>query len=75
MSNLNALKKLGAAITGGSADDIPGDQNAEVIDYIADNWKLTQAAAIPEAAGANVTQAEFKALLDALKTAGLMKSE
>ena len=75
MDNLNALKKLGAAITGGSAEDIPGDKNAEVIDYIADNWKLTQAAAVPEAAGGNVTQAEFKALLDAMKTAGLMKSE
>ena len=36
---------------------------------------MKQAAAVPEAAGANVTQAEFKALLDALKTAGLMKAE
>ena len=76
MNNLDALKKLAAAVTGsGSAANIPGDKNAEVIDYIADNWKMNQAAAVPEAAGENVTQAEFKALLDAFKTAGLMKSE
>ena len=76
MSNIESLKKLAAAIDGsGSAADIPGDKNAEVIDYIAENWKLKQAASVPEAAGENVTQAEFKALLDALKTAGLMKTE
>lgn len=34
-----------------------------------------QAAAVPEAAGDNVTKAEFKALLDAMKTAGLMASK
>ena len=35
---------------------------------------VKQAALVPEAAGANVTKAEFKALLDALKTAGQMAS-
>lgn len=30
---------------------------------------------VPEAAGANPTAAEFKALLDALKAAGLMATE
>ena len=33
---------------------------------------VKQSAAVPEAAGENVTKAEFKALLDALKTAGIM---
>lgn len=35
---------------------------------------VKQAALVPEAAGENVTKAEFKALLDALKTAGIMAS-
>lgn len=35
---------------------------------------VKQAALVPEAAGANVTKAEFKALLDALKAAGQMAS-
>ena len=33
---------------------------------------VKQSTAVPEAAGENVTKAEFKALLDALKTAGIM---
>lgn len=33
---------------------------------------IKQAALVPEAAGDTVTQAEFKALLDALKAAGIM---
>lgn len=36
---------------------------------------VKQAAAVSEAAGENVTKAEFKALLDALKTAGIMAGE
>lgn len=35
---------------------------------------VKQAAAVPEAAGEQVTKAEFKALLDSLKTAGIMSS-
>lgn len=35
---------------------------------------VRQAAPVPEATGANVTKAEFKALLDALKAAGIMAS-
>lgn len=35
---------------------------------------VKQAAMVAEAAGENVTQAEFKALLDALKAAGIMAS-
>lgn len=33
---------------------------------------VKQATLVPEAAGANVTKAEFKALLDALKASGQM---
>lgn len=33
---------------------------------------VKQSAVVPEATGENVTQAEFKALLDALKAAGIM---
>ena len=33
---------------------------------------VKQSAAVPEAAGENVTKAEFKALLDALKAAEIM---
>ena len=36
---------------------------------------VKQATSVPEASGENVTKAEFKALLDALKTAGIMASE
>lgn len=35
---------------------------------------VKQATLVPEAAGANVTKAEFKALLDALKASGQMAS-
>lgn len=35
---------------------------------------VKQCTAVPEASGANVTKEEFKALLDALKTAGIMAS-
>lgn len=35
---------------------------------------VKQAALVPEATGANVTKAEFKALLDALKASGIMSS-
>lgn len=35
---------------------------------------VKQAAAVPEAAGEQVTKEEFKALLDALKVAGIMAS-
>lgn len=35
---------------------------------------VKQATLVPEASGENVTQAEFKALLDALKVAGIMAS-
>ncbi len=35
---------------------------------------VKQAAAVPEAAGEQVSKEEFKALLDALKTAGIMAS-
>ena len=35
---------------------------------------VKQSALVAEAAGENVTKAEFKALLDALKTAGIMAS-
>lgn len=36
---------------------------------------MKQAALVAEAAGENVTKAEFKALLDALKAAGQMASK
>ena len=35
---------------------------------------IKQSAAVPEATGEQVTKEEFKALLDALKTAGIMAS-
>lgn len=35
---------------------------------------VKQAALVPEATGENVTKAEFKALLDSLKAAGIMTS-
>lgn len=35
---------------------------------------VRQASLVAEAAGENVTKAEFKALLDSLKTAGIMAS-
>ena len=35
---------------------------------------VKQATAVPEAAGEQVSKSEFKALLDALKTAGIMSN-
>jgi len=50
---------------GGSVDGLPAATASK-------NGGVKQAAAVAEAAGANPTAAEFKALLDALKTAGIM---
>ena len=36
--------------------------------------EMKQATAVAEAAGSNVTKAEYKALLDSLKAAGIMAS-
>lgn len=38
MSNVNALKALAAKLLGSEASSIPGDTNAEVIQYIAENY-------------------------------------
>ena len=58
-----------------------GDQGAQGPSYILPAASKTtlggvkQAALVAEAAGENVTKAEFKALLDALKEAGQMARE
>uniref|UniRef100_UPI003FF11B15 head fiber protein n=1 Tax=Mediterraneibacter gnavus TaxID=33038 RepID=UPI003FF11B15 len=58
-----------------------GDQGAQGPSYILPAASKTtlggvkQAALVAEAAGENVTKAEFKALLDALKAAGQMASK
>jgi len=58
-----------------------GDQGAQGPSYILPAASKTtlggvkQAALVAEAAGENVTKAEFKALLDALKAAGQMARE
>ena len=81
MGTIKALKNLVVAIKGsGQVTDIPGDRIPEVIDEITKAYgdsgasKMSQAEAVPEAAAEQVTQAEFKALLDSLKAAGIMKS-
>lgn len=38
LSNVRSLKELGEALTGIPADQIPGDTNAAVISYIAENY-------------------------------------
>lgn len=47
-------------------DGLPGTATTQTAGTV------KQAAAVPEAAGEQVTQSEFKALLDSLKAAGIM---
>lgn len=73
MTTTKALAKLYKTITGSEGRN----SAAKIISDLADNWDSTagkKADAVAEAAGSNVTKAEFKALLDALKAAGLMKT-
>lgn len=58
---------------GGSTFVVGGDLKVKGKIYLGDS-EMKQADAVAEAAGSNVTKAEFKALLDALKAAGLMAS-
>ena len=85
MTTTKALAKLYKTITGSEARNSIGN----ILSDLADKWTTStavpaattsaagvvkQAAKVNEAAGDNPTAAEFKALLDALKTAGIMKS-
>lgn len=56
---------------GGSIFVVGGDLKVKGKLYLGET-EMKQAAAVAEAAGSNVTKAEFKALLDALKAAGIM---
>lgn len=102
MSNVNALKALAAKLLGSVDSSIPGDTNAEVIQYIADNYtkpeipesEFTPATSVSPVSAADATapgevytQAEIQAIvtlananktainaiIQALKTAGLMQ--
>lgn len=99
MSNVNALKALAAKLIGGEASSIPGNTNAEVIEYIAENYteeesSFTPAASIDQVSAADATsvgetyaqaevnaivtlananKAAINAIIQALKTAGLMQ--
>lgn len=85
MSTTKALAKLYKTITGSEARNSIG----RILSDLADNWSTStapaaattskagvvkKAAKVNEAAGDNPTAAEFKALLDALKEAGIMSS-
>lgn len=78
MSNVNALKALAAKLLGSAASSIPGDTNAEVIQYIADNYTKPEipeseftpatsvspvSAADATAPGEAYTQAEIQAIV------------
>ena len=56
---------------GGSTFVVGGNLKVKGKLYLGES-EMKQAAAVAEAAGSNVTKAEFKALLDALKAAGIM---
>lgn len=67
VSGDNSLETLGITKDGlGINDYVLPATNTNTIGGV------KQATAVAEAVGENVTQAEFKALLDALKTAGIM---
>lgn len=67
VSGDNSLETLGITKDGlGINDYVLPAANTNTIGGV------KQATAVAEAVGENVTQAEFKALLDALKTAGIM---
>ena len=59
---------------GGDTFVVGGDLKVGGKLYLGDA-EMKQAAAVPGASGSSVTKAEFKALLDALKAAGIMASE
>lgn len=83
MTTTKALAKLYKTITGSEARNSIG----RILSDLADNWSTStapsaatktkagvvkMAAKVNEAAGTEPTAAEFKALLDALKDAGIM---
>ena len=83
MTTTKALAKLYKTITGSEARNSIG----RILSDLADNWStatapsaattskagvVKMAAKVNEAAGSAPTAAEFKALLDALKDAGIM---
>ena len=77
MTTTKALAKLYKAITGNDGRN----SIAKILSDLADAWATSVPASgfkqmdnVPGAAGTNVTQAEFKALLDALEEAGIMES-
>lgn len=50
MQIVDALKNLIVAMQGsGTAADIPGDQTAEIIQYMADNWETINGGATDQA--------------------------
>lgn len=74
-SNLNALKALAAKLLGSEASSIPGNTNAEVIKYIAENYtegegSFTPATSVDQVSasdaspvGETYTQAEVNAIV------------
>lgn len=76
MTTTKALAKLYRAITGNEGRNSIG----KILSDLADAWATAvpssgfkQMDNVPGAAGSNVTKAEFKALLDELIAAGIMK--
>ncbi len=77
------VNNLTTTTTGKALDAAQGKALKTLVDakYTAANASIStvglvkMAAAVPEADGATVTAAEFKALLDALKAAGIMATE
>lgn len=98
-ANVNALKALAAKLLGSEASSIPGNTNAEVIQYIAENYtegeeSFTPATSVDQVSAvdatsvgetyaqaevnvivtlANANKAAINAIIQALKTAGLMQ--
>lgn len=100
MSNISALRALAVKMTGKELSEIKGDSNAEIINFIADNYKAegdsftpaesvtsvsaadatappsetyTQAEVAAIVTLANANKAAINAIIQALKTAGLMQ--
>lgn len=72
MTNVAALKRLAAAIVGGgiTADDVPGDTNAEVIDYIAKYEAGEYVAALTVTSVAGTTTGTTKVTVTPALTSG-----
>lgn len=61
MSNISALRALAVKMTGKELSEIKGDSNAEIINFIAENYKAEGESFTPASSVTNVSAADATA--------------